>query len=221
MARDECVIDLQVVVEGGGHGGHYAGQFHKFPVLFSEVERMSDSIVLSRLRIARADKARARMAARSPVKARRAARRGQGRGDAQALMAGGEPQRRVGGRRADQRQFVGRGGAKAGPDANALNVARAGSRAWRACSIAVSIAGSTAIFVAVLARRADEDLPGLARLHVEGDRVGGDRVRAFQIAELDELMANEARIAVGDDQMAFALLHGMPGVSSRSPAPRR
>ncbi len=57
---------------------------------------------------------------------------------------------------------------------------------------------------AELARRANEQLAGLARLHVEGDGIGGDGMRALQVAEFDQLMAHPAGVAVGDDQVAFA-----------------
>jgi hypothetical protein len=62
-----------------------------------------------------------------------------------------------------------------------------------------------------LARGADQQLAGLARLDVEGYGIVGELVRALQIAELDELVADEAGIAVRDDEMAFAFLDGQRG----------
>ena len=55
-----------------------------------------------------------------------------------------------------------------------------------------------------LARRADEHLPRRARLHVERDRLGRHHVRAREVAELHELVAAEAGIAVGDREVPLA-----------------
>ena len=46
-----------------------------------------------------------------------------------------------------------------------------------------------------------------ARLCVEGHGIAADGMRAFQIAEFDQLMPHEAWITVCDEQVAFAFLH--------------
>jgi hypothetical protein len=55
-----------------------------------------------------------------------------------------------------------------------------------------------------LARGPDQELAGGARLHVERDRFRAHRVGALQISHLDDLVAAEARMAIGDDEMSLA-----------------
>src|SRR6185437_2160011 len=62
-----------------------------------------------------------------------------------------------------------------------------------------------------LTRGADEDLAGGAGLGVEGDRVAIGSVGALEVAELDQLMAEPAGIAVGDEQVALARADGEAG----------
>ena len=64
---------------------------------------------------------------------------------------------------------------------------------------------------AVLPRRTDEQLAGLTGLHVEGDGVCGKRVRALEVTEFDELVANEARVTIGDNEVSFASSDGEAG----------
>ena len=54
-----------------------------------------------------------------------------------------------------------------------------------------------------LARRADQQLAGLARLDVDRHRLARQRVRALQVAELDDLVAQEAGVAIGDHEVAL------------------
>jgi hypothetical protein len=96
-----------------------------------------------------------------------------GRGDAEAFVASGQPERWIAGRRSDERQFVWRGGAEAGPDAK--HVERADGRHVEGCALEHGgeqrlIDGR--VFIAILARRANEDLSRAPRLNVEGHRIG-------------------------------------------------
>jgi hypothetical protein len=51
---------------------------------------------------------------------------------------------------------------------------------------------------------ADENLARFARLRIEGDGICLQRMRTSEIAEFDELMVNEARITVGNEEVTFA-----------------
>ena len=70
------------------------------------------------------------------------------------------------------------------------------------------------VFVAVLARRPDQELPGSTRLDIEGDGVGLHAVRALEVSKLHELVMKEAWIAVGDEQVAFAFFYRQRGQQS-------
>ena len=63
------------------------------------------------------------------------------------------------------------------------------------------------IFDPELTGGADQHLPGSPGLGVEGDRIGGSGMRALQISQLDQLMPQKSRIAVGNQQVAFSRLH--------------
>ena len=70
------------------------------------------------------------------------------------------------------------------------------------------------VFVAVLARGADQELSGATRLDIEGDGVGLHRVCALEVSELHELVVKEAWITVGDEQVAFAFFYWQRGQQS-------
>ena len=113
-------------------------------------------------------------------------------------------------RRADERQLVGRWrrgsrSRRGWPRGGELRHVLIG--AARACGQHGGSIGGCVVLL-ILPRRADEQLAGPARLDVEGDGVGGGGVGALQIAELDQLMAHEAGIAVGDDEVALSFLAG-------------
>ena len=55
-----------------------------------------------------------------------------------------------------------------------------------------------------LARRADENLAGFARLNIESDRIFAAAVSAFEITDLDDLVTNKSGKAIGDDEVTFA-----------------
>ena len=59
-----------------------------------------------------------------------------------------------------------------------------------------------------LARGANQDLAGFARLNVECNRIFTGAVSAFEIAEFDDLVMNKSRVAVGNDEVAFAFSNG-------------
>lgn len=58
-----------------------------------------------------------------------------------------------------------------------------------------------------LARGTEEHLAGFARLNVEGDGIATVAMGAFQVTELDDLMAHEAGIAIGYDEVSLAFAH--------------
>lgn len=125
-------------------------------------------------------------------------------------MAGGDPD--AVGIRADEREAVGGGGAEAGPGADDLEVDEAGHVLDGAAEHAGEQFGADfGRVVAVLARAADEELAGGAGLDVEGDAFVRMAVGAFEIAELDELMVQEAGVAIGDGEVALARLDGEIG----------
>ena len=60
------------------------------------------------------------------------------------------------------------------------------------------------VFCPVLPRRPDENLAGSTRLDIEGHGILVQCARAFQVAQFDELMPDETRVAIGDYQMSFS-----------------
>ncbi len=62
--------------------------------------------------------------------------------------------------------------------------------------------------LAKLARGADQNLSGCARLHVAGYGFGRQLLGALHVPKLHHLMAQEARIAIGNSQVAFARRYG-------------
>src|SRR6185437_5921128 len=101
--------------------------------------------------------------------------------DSEALVPGGK---KDGGifSRPDQRQLIGRGSAEPRPDAE-----RGKGRQLRHVERGPLDHGSydgmvdAAVFGVILPRGADQQLPGFARLNVEGDRVADGRVRALEM----------------------------------------
>jgi hypothetical protein len=83
-------------------------------------------------------------------------------------VAGGEPDRCVAGERPNKGQFVWRRGAKACPDAQQTErgqrwqIERGTGKHRRKHFLVDGRA-----FITILTRRTDENLPGLARLHIE------------------------------------------------------
>src|SRR6185437_4434137 len=133
-------------------------------------------------------------------------------GDAEAFVAGGEEDGRIAGSGADEGQAVGGGGAEAGPGADG---GEAGEGGHVLLGASEHSAQHGMIYLGVsrveLAGRADEDLAGGAGLGVEGDRVAVGGVGALEVAELDQLVAEPAGIAVGDEQVALARADGQAG----------
>jgi len=120
-------------------------------------------------------------------------------------VAGSEVDAGPVGRFADDGELVGSGGAEAGPRADGGDGAEGGHVFDGADQHAGEHGGIDGrIFGTELARGTDEKLARFARLRVEGDGIGLQRVGAFEIAEFDELMVNEAGITVGNEEMAFA-----------------
>src|SRR5271155_781982 len=120
-------------------------------------------------------------------------------------MAGRDQNGRIFRRRADERELVGSGGAKNGPHANRGKLAEV----WHVLEGALQHPRENGfvhsrIFRTVLARRTDQYLACFSRLYVEGHGISGERMRAFQVAQLDDLMMEKIRIAIGDYQVAFA-----------------
>src|SRR5579872_11898 len=127
-------------------------------------------------------------------------------------MAGGKIKMLAPGTLSDDRQFVSSGGAKAGPGANgghARQLRQVLAGAGQHAGDDVVVHGR--VFHTKLAGGADEQLPGEARLHVEGEGLGGENVRALQVAEFHQLVADETGIAVRDDELAFARAHFQAG----------
>src|SRR5690242_8155613 len=139
-------------------------------------------------------------------------------GDAEALVAGGKIKILAAGAFADHGQLVRGSRPKAGPAANGRHL-----RQFRQVFAGASQhAGDDVVinslpFHAKLPRRADKQLAGDARLYVEGERLGGEHVRALQVAKFHQLVPNEAGIAVGDDEVAFARAHFQAGREFGSP----
>ncbi|EDT38099.1 hypothetical protein BamMEX5DRAFT_6127 [Burkholderia ambifaria MEX-5] len=105
---------------------------------------------------------------------------------------------------AEQRQAVGARATKARPCANPVQVGQIRQIAGRTAQHAREHRRlDTRVLRVELARRADQQLAGRPRLHVERDGRAVARVRARRIAELDELVRHLARVAVGDQQMAL------------------
>src|SRR5262249_32884157 len=73
----------------------------------------------------------------------------------------------------------------------------------------------------ILARRSNQQLPGLPRLNVESHRIGRHRMSALQVSKLDQLVANKSWITIGDDQVALTLLHRDSWRKRRGPGSSR
>ncbi len=119
-------------------------------------------------------------------------------------MADRQPQARLRRVLAKQRQAVRSGSAEAGPGTDRIEAGEPRqvvqgtpqhARQHRAFHLRVERVE--------LPRGAEEDLPGGARLGVEGYRGTAAGVGAADIAEFHQLMAEGAGIAVGDQQVAF------------------
>ncbi len=120
-------------------------------------------------------------------------------------MAGGQVDAGVVGGFADDGELVGSGGAEAGPRADGGDGAEAGHVFDGADQHAREHGGIDGwIFGTELTRGTDEELARFARLRVEGDGIRLQRVGAFEIAEFDELVVDEAGITVSNEEMAFA-----------------
>jgi hypothetical protein len=74
---------------------------------------------------------------------------------------------------------------------------------------------------AILARRTDQQLAVGLWLHVKGYGIRGCDMSAFQVSELDYLVAQNARPGFGDGQVAFAPGDGESWREVRSPFPCR
>ena len=124
--------------------------------------------------------------------------------DPQAFVAGGEDQPRVVGVRADDRQGVGGRGAEAGPGPDRGETGEARHVEQRPVDHPADHGRLDARVVnVVLPRRADQELARGPGLDVEGDRGGVGAVGALEITQFQELMRDESRMTVGDDQMAL------------------
>src|SRR5580704_17381330 len=118
-------------------------------------------------------------------------------------MAGGEMLSFIARRRTDQRQFVGGSRAESSPG----TYRRQRSERRHVFLGAPQHARQNIVidFIAVcplLPRLTDENLASPPGLHIEGDGITGDGMRALQVPELDELMSQEARVAIRDNQVS-------------------
>ena len=106
--------------------------------------------------------------------------------------------------RADERQAVWACRSKTGPTADDLQRVQAGQvvagAAQHACQYRYL---NSAVSRVKLAGRADQQLPGGARLHIEGDRGAAALVRAFDIAQFHQLVAHHAGGAGANGQVPF------------------
>jgi len=105
----------------------------------------------------------------------------------------------------DQRKLIGSGGAESGPSAYDQHL----FQAWHVLLSPLQHAHQNvvvhfAMLGAKLARRTDQNLASFSGLYVEGDRLAGECMRALQVSEFHELMAQKSGIAVGDGEMSLA-----------------
>jgi hypothetical protein len=61
-----------------------------------------------------------------------------------------------------------------------------------------------------LPRRPDQQLTCLPRLNIESHGIRFHRVSALQISELDQLVTDKIRVAIGDEQMSLSLSNREP-----------
>ena len=129
--------------------------------------------------------------------------------DAETFVTGGEPDAvtRLGW--ADERQFIRCGGTMTGPYASGGEFPKARHVFESTIKHAVEnmLIHSGAVGVE-LTGRADEHLAGFARLNVECNRIFAAAMSAFQIAELDDLVANEAGKTIGNNEMPLSFSNG-------------
>ena len=118
--------------------------------------------------------------------------------------------------RSDRGQFVRRGGPMTGPDPGGGKPSL-GKYSRRGSTSVRGSGGPRPVVRVKLPRRTDEHLAGLRGWMLNATE-SAHQVRALEVAEFDDLVIHEMRIAVGDDQVALPFAHRQAGRSTGRPA---